>query len=204
MALRDDRDDDLLDLDGDESSIEELESQVQKAQEQLLSLRHQQSLIEKQKQELEELGRRQNEFEKGKAELCENFQRALVALDRESYEAQKRLEQIRAVRESFTRHLDHLESINPKHWPKNDLANQISKALLAVEEARTEYIKCKSVINASSPKDVLDEEAYDVAYETGGTHDFLYWLKSGFAFTLPLLILGLACLVILLMQTAAR
>lgn len=203
MSARDDREDDLLDLNDEESTIEELESQVQKAQEQLLSLRHQQNLIERQKQELEELGRRQAEFEKGKAELCENFQRALVVLDRESYEAQKRIEQIRSVRDSFTRHFNQLESINPKHWPKNDLAGQISKALTSVEEARTEYIKCKSVINANAPKEVLEDlaEGEDEGLES---HDFQYWLKSGFAFTLPLLVLGVIYLLVLLMQSGAR
>lgn len=194
------RDDDLLDLNEDESSIEELESQVQKAKEQLLSLRHQQDLIERQKQELEELSRRQNDFEKGRSELCESFQKALVALDRESYEAQKRTEQIRMLRDAFARHLDRLESINPKHWAKNDLAREINQSLAAVEEARNEYIKGKSLLNACAPKEVIEDETHEGYEESDGGHDFVYWLKSGFAFTLPLQLLGLAYLVLLLLR----
>ena len=54
-----------------------LDSQVQKAQEQLLQLRRQQELIEKQKRELEELSHRQDELERGKSEMIDKFIRAL-------------------------------------------------------------------------------------------------------------------------------
>src|SRR5438270_2688461 len=51
----------MLELNEDEAlSAEHLDSQVQKAQEQLLQLRRQQEQIEKQKRELEELSRRQD------------------------------------------------------------------------------------------------------------------------------------------------
>ena len=60
----------MLELNEDESlSPEHLDSQVQKAQEQLLQLKRQQEQIEKQKRELEELSRRQEELEHGRA-LC--------------------------------------------------------------------------------------------------------------------------------------
>ncbi len=191
----------LLDLDDSESSIEELESQVQQAQQQLLTLRQQQDLIEKQKQELEELSRKQGEFEKGKEELCENFQRALAALEREDYENQKRAEQIRAVRESFTAHLDNLAGINPKHWSKSQLAEEISSSLTAVDTARAEFTKCKSLVNATADREVINEDGADGEYEDDlGERSFIYWLKAGFAFTLPLLVFGLIVLLIYLLN----
>ena len=66
-----------------------LDSQVQKAQEQLLQLRRQQEQIEKQKRELEELSRRQEELERGRAEMTDKLTRSLVVLEREAYETQK-------------------------------------------------------------------------------------------------------------------
>lgn len=198
----DHEDDGLLDLDDEDSSIEELESQVQKAQEQLLTLRRQQDVIERQKQELEELSRKQSEFEKGKGEMCESFHRALVSLEREDYENQKRAEQIRTVRESFTTHLETLEGINPKHWSKAQLAGEISRALAAVEDARTEFTKCKSIVNAGANREVIDEEPAEGLYEVDAAeHGFVYWLKAGFAFTLPLLVLGLLILLFLWLQS---
>ena len=62
----------MLELSEDEAnSPEHLDSQVQKAQEQLLQLKRQQEQIEKQKRELEELSRRQDELEHGRAEMAD-------------------------------------------------------------------------------------------------------------------------------------
>ncbi|PYK36613.1 MAG: hypothetical protein DME60_14455, partial [Verrucomicrobia bacterium] len=87
----------MLELNEEDTlSPEHLESQVQKAQEQLLQLKRQQEQIEKQKRELEELSRRQEELERGRVEMTDKLTRSLVVLEREAYNAQKRLEQIRA------------------------------------------------------------------------------------------------------------
>src|SRR5216110_3428692 len=107
----------MLELNEDEAiSTEHLDSQVQKAQEQLLQLKRQQEQIEKQKRELEELSRRQEELERGRAEMTDKLARSLVVLEREAYGAQNRLEQIRSTRESFGQHLELIEGIDPKSW----------------------------------------------------------------------------------------
>src|SRR4030081_3455495 len=95
----------MLELNEEEAgSTEHLDSQVQKAQEQLLQLKRQQEQIEKQKRELEELSRRQEELERGRAEITDKLTRSLVVLEREAYDAQKRLQQLRAQREKFGPH----------------------------------------------------------------------------------------------------
>src|SRR5438445_1112486 len=96
----------MLELSEEEPlSAEHLDSQVQRAQEALLSLKRQQEQIEKQKRELEELSRRQEELERGRAEMGDKLTRSLVILEREAYDSQKKLEAIRATRESFGQHL---------------------------------------------------------------------------------------------------
>ena len=86
----------MLELSEEEGmSPEHLDSQVQKAQEQLLQLKRQSEQIEKQKRELEELSRRQEELERGRAEMTDKLSRSLVILEREGYDSQKKLEQIR-------------------------------------------------------------------------------------------------------------
>src|SRR5437667_6182916 len=130
----------MLELSEDEAnSPEHLDSQVQKAQEQLLQLKRQQEQIEKQKRELEELSRRQEELDRGRAEMTDKLTRSLVVLEREAYNAQKRLEQIRATRESFGQHLELIEAIDPKSWNPADLHKELSRALSAIDEARTAY-----------------------------------------------------------------
>lgn len=188
----------FLDLPEDQTgSPEMLDSQVQRAQEQLLLLKRQQEQIEKQKRELEELSRKQEDLEKGRADMIEKLSRSLVVIERETYETEKRVEQLRLTNATFAQHLDSLERINPKSWNNLDLHKELSKALSVVDDARAEYTKSLTKINAKSDSEVISpsasriEETYDVSRDD---ESFMVWLKRGFAFTLPLLIFGLCVL----------
>src|SRR5436853_7123915 len=107
----------MLELSDDEAvTTELLDTQVQRAQEQLRALKRQQEQIEKQKRELEELSRRQEELDRGRAEMTDKLTRSLVILEREAYETEKKLEQVRATRERFAQHPERLEAIDAKSW----------------------------------------------------------------------------------------
>jgi uncharacterized protein YhaN len=130
--------------------------------------------------------------------MIEKLSRTLVVIERETYEAEKRVEQLKATNTNFADHLEALEKINPKTWSNADLHKELSKALSAVDEARTDYTKSLTKINAKADTEVIDpapavEESY---YHTSDDASFLVWLKRGFAFTLPLLILGLSALLV--------
>lgn len=189
----------MLELNEDNTlSQEHLDSQVQKAQEQLLQLKRQQEQIEKQKRELEELSRRQEELERGRAEMTDKLTRALVVLEREAYNAQTRLEQIRATRESFGQHLELVEAIDPKSWDSGDLHKELSRALSTVDDARTEYSEQRSRLQATG-ETTSDAPLPDIAsdaYESNGGRSFSQWFQIGIAFTLPLIIFGVVALAI--------
>jgi len=188
----------MLELNEDDVSAENLDSHVQKAQEQLLQLKRQQEQIEKQKRELEELSRRQAELENGRTEMADKLTRALVVLEREAYSAQNRLEQIRATRESFTQHLELIEAIDPRSWNPSDLHKELSRALSTVDDARTEYGEQRSRLQAAGATGgdaSLPDVAPDV-YENNTGRSFLQWLEIGVALTLPLIIFGAVALAI--------
>jgi hypothetical protein len=190
----------MLELNDDEAvSAEHLDSQVQKAQEQLLQLRRQQEQIEKQKRELEELSRRQEELENGRAEMSDKLTRALVVLEREAYSAQNRMEQIRTARESFTQHLGLIEAIDPRSWNPSDLHKELSRALSTVDDARTEYSEQHSRLQAaaSSGEAPLPDATTD-AYQSSDGRSFVQWLQIGIALTLPLIIFGAIALALFL------
>ncbi len=184
---------------------ERIDSQVQKAQEQLLNLKRQQEQIERQKRELEELSRRQEELEQGRGELVEKLTRALVIVERQSTEATKRVEQLHATSESFSSHLQALEGINPKSWPAADLQRELSRALGMVDHARTEYNQQKSRLateaGVGGEAGAAAGDSYDQMFGAESDHTFMYWLKAGVAFTLPLILLGLAGICIFLWRT---
>ena len=191
----------MLELNEDEvNSTEHLDSQVQKAQEQLISLKRQQEQIEKQKRELEELSRRQEELERGRAEMGDKLTRSLVILEREAYDSQKKLEQIRATRESFEQHLLLLESIDPKSWNPAELHKELSRALSTVDDARAEFSQQRSRLSATTGEDAGDLPLPEAAPEVGlgGANSFLQWLQIGLALTLPLIIFGVLALIIFL------
>lgn len=185
---------DFLDLDEDPTtssapSVEQIDDQVAQAQDRLLALKRQAEQLEREKAKLEELSRRQEQFDTGRAEMVDKFTSSLVHIQRETDQTLKRLEILKNVQENFSTYLQDLEAINPKDWTPAELNKELSKALGAVEDARSVYVKAQAQVAA-------DEEVSSGAGPSpfdsdGGGHSFGYWLMAGFAFTLPLFALGL-------------
>ena len=196
-------DEPFLDLPPEDAHAgEHLDSQVQRAQEQLVALKRQQDMIERQKRELEELGRKQDQLQQGRAEMVEKFMRSLVVLERENYDAQKRVETLHGIHESFSQHLDALDAINLKSWDGPDLNKELTKALSAVDDARAEY--ARSLPKISVEKDgaaaVAGTSGYQADLGAADAKDFGYWLRAGFAFTLPLFIIGALLVLVALLH----
>jgi chromosome segregation ATPase len=188
----------MLELNEDAMSPEHLDNQVQKAQEALIHLKRQQDQIEKQKRELEELSRRQEELERGRAEMGDKLTRSLVILEREAYDTQKKLEQLRATRESFGQHLELIEAIDPKSWNPAELHKELSRALSTVDDARTEFSQQRSRLQANDEADgdVGLPEVAGGTSELNGGRSFTQWMQIGLAVTLPLIIFGFIALIL--------
>ena len=191
---------DFLDLDEDPTpsapSVEQIDDQVAQAQERLLALKRQAEQLEREKQKLEELSRRQEQFDSGRAEMVDKFTSSLVHIQRETDQTLKRLEILKNVQSSFSTYLNELEAINPKDWSPAELNKELSKALGAIEDARSVYTKAQAQVAADEE---VSASASPFASEGGG-HGFGYWLMAGFAFTLPLFALGLIGLLLWFIQ----
>ena len=173
----------------EEDAAGELGEKVQQVRAELEGLRQKQEEIEREKSRLEELKRRQDELDTGRSEMLDKLTRSLVVVQREVEETQKRLEQLHAIYNAFTQHLRQLEAINSRSWSSSELPRELSKAISSVEDARSEYIKAQAKISSepageANPLSGMDG---DYMYEDRG---FFYWLKSGFAFTLPIQVLA--------------
>jgi molecular chaperone GrpE (heat shock protein) len=187
--------DELLDLE-QAASAEELQDQVKRAQAELLQLRQKQDQIEKEKQRLEDLTRRQEELERGRNEIADKLSRALILVQRETEESQRRLEQLHGIQDSFAEHVRNLEEIDPKSWHGRDLPRELTRALGTVDEARSAYARSHAKIAPTADPEVsfAADGASSFAPDSGD-QGFAYWLRSGVAFTLPLLILGTIALI---------
>jgi hypothetical protein len=197
--------DELLDLE-QTPSAEELQSQVKRAQSELLQLRQRQDQIEKEKQRLEELTRRQEDLERGRNEIADKLSRAIILVQRETEEAQRRLEQLNTIQDSFAEHLRNLEEIDPKGWNGRDLPRELTRALGTVDEARSAYARSHAKIApVADPESGLPIDS-GAMFAEGVDQGFAYWLRSGLAFTLPLVVLGAIALLVWIwhLMTAPR
>ncbi|MEN9469830.1 MAG: hypothetical protein RL630_1563 [Verrucomicrobiota bacterium] len=184
----------LLNLDAESSG--ELGDKVQQVRAELESLKQKQEEIEREKARLEELKRRQDSLEQGRTEMLDKLTRALVVVQREIEESQKRVEQMHTIYNSFTQHLHQIDSINSRGWLPQDLPRELSKAISSVEDARSEYIKAQAKLSVDTSGEVslpMQDMDYQLAEEERG---FSYWLKSGFAFTLPIQAIALVALLV--------
>lgn len=195
----------LLELE-EEPSMEELQDQVQRAQSELIELKRRQDQIEKEKMRLEDLSRRQDELERGRLEMIDKLTRALLLVQRETEESQRRLEQLHGIQDSFAEHLHELERIDCKSWSGRELARELTRAIAAVDEAKAVYSRTQAKIAPMEDQQLIDTPGvYGDEFEMR-SQGFMYWLQSGLAFTLPLLSLGVLALLIWIwhMLTAAH
>jgi hypothetical protein len=196
---------DSFDLSEDDVSPEHLDSQVQKAQEQLLHLKRQQDNIERQKRELEELSLKQEQLQIGRTEMIEKFTRALVYIEREESDSQRREEMLRGARESFSLHLDYFKNLDLRAIEGGDVRDELTRAMSALDDARNVYAKTIPRIGAHDTDH--PEAAVEVGYPSHyasetGSKDFGYWLKAGIAFTLPLVVVGVLIFIALITGSA--
>ena len=193
--------DQFLDLpEGDPLSTEHLDEKVQQAEQQEQSLKRQLETVEKQKREFAELSRRQESLTTSRNDLAEKLDRALKVIERETIEAGKRLEMLQSVDASFREHLETLGAINPKLWDESEISTELTRAMASVEDARGEYNRSFPRV-AAMPEQAApsssSETGYAADYAGGDGKDFIGWLKIGFAFSLPLIVLGLIALVVI-------
>jgi len=181
---------------------EDFGAQLHDAQEKLLELRQQQSVVERQQEELEELQGKQDRFLKGRVDIVERLNKGLTRLDRETFQARKRLEMLDHAKETFTVHLDSIEGFNPEHWSRSELRSELVRATAALEDAEQDYAEAVGRLGldrgetlreaistppGTSPAPALAAPAWP---------PMRYWLLAGLAFTLPLVVL----LILLLIQ----
>jgi hypothetical protein len=187
---------------------ENLAERVQTTQQRLTLLRAEADALEREKLQFEELSRKQTDFMQGRSEMAEKLSRSIAMLDRETYEAQKRVEQLLVIKDNFHQHLDVVDSINPEQWNPQDLQHELTRSLGIIEDAREEYRKAiarvQMLTNApapamvasptTAPQGMMRESA---GSRTGGLpieisrQAFRVWAFCGAAFTLPLIVAGL-------------
>jgi len=172
---------------------ESVEESMAHAAQELERLRQRQENLEKEKHSLEDLRRRQAEYERGKREMLEHLNQSLISLEKDELNAENLLELVKKTRQKCRSWLSDIDAINEENWAEDAFREELSKGLARIEDIRLEYNKALAKIEALGdeekkiaathhPIDFDDSTA--VRREKG----FSYWLKVGFAVSLPLIL----------------
>ena len=184
------------------STVNEININIQRAEEQLLDLKRQQEEIERQKKELDELSRKQREFDEGRRDIVEKLTRGLVLLEREEFEVKRELEQIKIVRDSFAEHLGQTENLNPADWSSEELPTELTKALARVDQAKAIYNQSRARLMAlrqAEEGQVGEDIPPDLMPESSAPYEksFGAMVREGFAYSaLPLGLCGVFLIII--------
>tara|TARA_B100000809_G_scaffold255923_1_gene295160 strand:- start:2701 stop:3369 length:669 start_codon:yes stop_codon:yes gene_type:complete len=165
-------------------------NQVSGAAEEIERLRRRQSELEKEREDLETLSQRQEAYEKGKRELHENLSRSIVGFEKQETQSARLVEHYSTARSECKKLLGELEQIHEEEWTEDSFRSNLTSASSVLENARAAYNKAVATVEAAGGGDGARmvhgaEPEPEGALERG----FLYWLKVGFAISLPFILM---------------
>lgn len=169
---------------------EQVEDSVALAAQELERLRQRQENLEKEKHVLEDLRRRQADYERGKREMLDSLNQSLIALEKDELNAEKLLELVTSTRKRCRAWLSEIDAMDEELWPEDQFREELGRALAKIEDVRMEYNKALAKIEAQSGEEKKPAASAPVLYDERRGLDeekgFGYWLKVGFAVSLPL------------------
>jgi vacuolar-type H+-ATPase subunit I/STV1 len=187
----------------------ERDGQMTDAAETLERLRLEQVEIEKKHAELAELGQKQDVYQRAKRDVSQRLERALIALDKQSADYTKSLEIIGETKQLLQQRMDAVRAIDESGWDRSDFEEALNRSFGIVDDADAAYARGMAKVEATSwaaaPAAPLaggvPSSAGPRVQSEGVPRHFLFWLKAGFAFTLPLaVIVLLLCYVLLFLN----
>ena len=183
----------------------ELPEQVNQASDEIERLRQRQESLERRKQELVDQRRRIEAFEYNRRDMLDKLRRSAVLVVREGEQAGRMAALCGEVGALFSKLHQEMETFFPERWTEEEYDARLTQALAQVEAASAEYHRTMDRINAlgwnrgdgKAPAD--DASSLDSLMPRGHKGlpaTFTGWLLAGLAFTLPLLVVASALVVI--------
>lgn len=187
---------------GNGGGTEDYDRKLKEAQEELQRIQYQQEELERKKQELEELTSRKRAFVAQQVELTEKLTSALTLIDRELFEMRNEEEDLQQCRACFAGHLDKIQKVNPENWTRENLSDKLERATLLIDLAADEYDQAAAHFEGTRGAAIFGRPAKrgQRAGRRKEPGEFVQNLRNGFAFNLPLLLLGAVALAVYLLR----
>jgi DNA repair exonuclease SbcCD ATPase subunit len=180
---------------------EELEAQVSEKQIRLAELKRAQEELERERAGLEELRRRQTEFQTGRVEMVQHLVRGIGLLEETELNSRRQAEEMTRALAEFRETVRKIQSINEQTWTQDNYNVELTRAATTIENARMEWnaarLKFPLLAGATTedPNPARDKTSSPLL-ET----DLLQLSKIGLAFTWPIVLLGAAIFLVLLLR----
>ena len=186
---------------GSSNRDEDYDRKLKDAQDELDRIQLQREELERKKSELEELTTRKRGFLSQQVELTEKLTSSLTLIDRELFEMRQEAEDLEQCRVCFAAHLDKIQKFNPESWSRDHLSEKLEKASMTIDIAADEYDQAAAHFEGSRSGAIFgraSKRGRAAGSRRAGSSEFVMNLRNGFAFNLPLVVLGgLALLVYL-------
>jgi DNA repair exonuclease SbcCD ATPase subunit len=171
---------------------DDYDRKLKAAQEELDRIQLQREELERKKSELEELTRRKRDMISQQAELTEKLTSSLTLIDRELFEMRQEAEDLEQCRACFAAHLDKIQKLNPESWTRESFAEKLEKASMSIDIAVDEYDQAAAHFEGGRSGAIFGRPSKRSrnTRSKAGSSEFSTNLKNGFAFNLPIVILG--------------
>jgi hypothetical protein len=186
------------------ASREELTSRVTETQQKLVELKRMQEEVERESHELQEARKRRIELTTGREEMMQHLTRGIGLLGEAEMSSGRTAEQLAMTISDLQGSLNKINSIAEEEWTEENGSVELTRALTTIENARLEW-------NSARLKwPVLDGETGPATVSAGQPqaeerpgleqHSFRQLSRMGLAFTWPLVVVGVAIVILLILQ----
>ena len=172
---------------------EDYDRKLRDAQDELDRIQLQREELERKKSELEELTTRKRGFLSQQVEFTEKLTSSLTLIDRELFEMRQETEDLEQCRVCFAAHLDKIQKFNPESWSRDQLSEKLEKASMTIDIAADEYDQAAAHFEGSRSGAIFgraSKRSRTAGSRHTGSSEFMANLRNGFAYNLPLVILG--------------
>lgn len=177
---------------------DEYDDKLEAAKRELERIQHEQEELQRKKREMEELNTRKRAFIAQQAELCDKLGVALTKIDRTLFEIREEAEDLEQCRTCFAGHLGKLEKITPEAWNQDSVRDKLDRSSLILDAAIDDFDSAAAHFNNTRSSVIFGAPSKRTRAKSGLPSEFAVNLRNGFAFNLPVLVLGTVALLIFL------
>lgn len=178
---------------------DDYDDKIKSAQLELERIQQEREELERKKRELEELTSRKRAFLSQQVELTEKLSAAITLIDRELHELREETEQLEQCRVCFADHLDKIQKHDPEKWTRDNLPEKLEKATAVTDMAADEYDQAAAYFEGTRAGGIFGRPSKGgrrKAKTQKSESEFLEQMLNGFAFNLPIIVLGAVGLVV--------